>query len=403
MDSCGLRVKLAKRFNWLKMKTENVKRRTRNFAFQTNHEELDEMEIQIRNVTKKTPKKLIFLSRSMRFLIILQVASFAMTFDKVIGLFASQNNRFWCVIQALCLNIFGLEMHIWSLVISVYLFYSSMILPKNLRLHKRSNIAFEVLAHLVAHTLTAILVALPYPFGVIGPSASGWCWIDPSTHAGRVFIYVSFYLPVWIIMIVTSIVYNIVLIAVFRTLKNTTTITSYLKNEKHLKLTLKLLLYPGISLVVWIIPTVNRLLNTFGYSSVPLGAMHIYCISLNGFLNVLVFFLNPLKHIKILFMIFCFPLYIVKKRKQKASSDTPSVTSSGRQRRESVLDTVAFLARSAEEEYEDIDELSEDSTDSREVPLMEQEIPSGVRVDADDGHDSDDSIYMDANTEQSMF
>lgn len=354
MDTCGLG-NLIKKIKQSRLDSKMIKESKSNKKT-PNKSQYSSMDNNTRKVRgfRTNRKRLSFLNQSMRFLIYLQIVSFGLCIDKIIGIFSNQS-RIFCVIQSLCLHIFATEMHMWSLIISIYLFFTALILPHSQKDNRAIHLIFEILSHICVHSVTAALVSLPHIFDVVGES-SGWCWIDTRRPNGNIIVFASFFGPVWIIMILTSICYSIVLFWVIKSIKNTKTLSLYLKNEKQLKLTIKLILYPAISVLVWLIPTINRILGIFSIQFLPIQTLHFFFINMNGFFNVIVFFMNPLRHLKLLFMIFCCPIYICMKSKPK-NQNRNSITNFGEQ---TVWEKVEYLARHGDEYEDDISTFTED-------------------------------------------
>lgn len=68
----------------------------------------------------------------------------------------------------------------------------------------------------------------------------------------------------------------------------------------------KLALWPLIFVGVWIIPTINRVQGLITKQVVfPLTFMHIVITNLHGFLNVLLYFFNPLDHTLVIRKLLC--------------------------------------------------------------------------------------------------
>ncbi len=68
----------------------------------------------------------------------------------------------------------------------------------------------------------------------------------------------------------------------------------------------KLALWPVIFVGVWIIPTINRVQNLItGNTVFALTYMHIVITNLHGFLNVLLYFFNPLDHTLVIRKLLC--------------------------------------------------------------------------------------------------
>ena len=68
----------------------------------------------------------------------------------------------------------------------------------------------------------------------------------------------------------------------------------------------KLILWPGVFIAVWIIPTINRVQNMItGNSYFALTLVHLVITNLQGFFNVIIYFFNPLKYIFLLRRVLC--------------------------------------------------------------------------------------------------
>lgn len=68
----------------------------------------------------------------------------------------------------------------------------------------------------------------------------------------------------------------------------------------------KLALWPAIFLIVWIVPTINRIQFLISRTDVfVLTYFHLVIPNLHGLLNVLLFFFNPLNHTVALRKLLC--------------------------------------------------------------------------------------------------
>lgn len=117
---------------------------------------------------------------------------------------------------------------------------------------------------------------------------------------GRIWALSTAYIPAWIAMAVASLsfVFTICFVAVYvyrRSNKEEPEFSIYRMNNNELAMNtyLKLAAYPAIMIIVWILPTANRILHSVGHYYLWLTVSHKAIQQTQGVFNVVVYMVNP--------------------------------------------------------------------------------------------------------------
>lgn len=304
---------------------------------------------------RKHRRKKTFLNRHMRIFIILQFFTVGCALADAYTVFPLNRWYFMCYIQSIHMQIFNLLVFIWSSIVAFFMFYSIFFQTAASKFNI-FNWFMEISSFIIVWVLSS-LTTLPMILTNSVGDSGGWCWTS-----NKIVQFTTFYIPLWILIIIDIFVYGAVLLKIFVTLHRTHHIKKSLRNEDQLKIVMKLLLYPCIFLIVWTIPTIRRFLGFFGVSSDILAIIHAFITPLQGGMNVVVYFLNPIGHLRLIRNIFCFPCICI-------SNYTKSSTSKSEDSNES------FIARIEQLVKDDVDDdtITYDNT----LSLIDNEFESG--------------------------
>ena len=112
-----------------------------------------------------------------------------------------------------------------------------------------------------------------------------WCWVkieDADRLIRDIFNVFILFLYLWFAMI-----YNSLLIFLtfqyFKKYENMCLLTRY---DKHLK---KTIMFPVAMVILWIIPSLYRVLQMIGYENFAFCCIHAICEGINGFINTMIY------------------------------------------------------------------------------------------------------------------
>mmetsp|Transcript_6920 Transcript_6920/g.25850 ORF Transcript_6920/g.25850 Transcript_6920/m.25850 type:complete len:500 (-) Transcript_6920:3154-4653(-) len=306
---------------------------------------------------RKPTHKKVFFNRNMRFLCMLQLSTVGSVLADAYTILPVATVPAFCMLQSVQMQVFNWFVFSWSSNVAFYVFYSIMFQKTAQNRHVLSAF-LELAAHGFALLTATVFTVIPLATNSFG-EAGGWCWVTNKAQQ-----FGTFYGPLWFLIILDTLVYALVLIKIVLTVRRTIGLKKSLKDEKQLKMALKLILYPAIFVLVWTVPTCNRVLGIFKVSHVSLSLFHIFITPLQGTFNVVVYFLNPIGHLRLLRRIFCWPCLLVRS------------TQSGREfenHAESLTYQLSMLARDTESDEDDGLLIEAD----RAVPFLDNDYELG--------------------------
>ncbi len=285
-----------------------------------------------------------YISMNMRLLISLQISAMLALlsgFMVVLKPYLTPNSAFWCRVQSLMMQFFNWTTMIWILVIACWLF-CCLVIPQVVvkRLHPASTILVEILFHLFVLVVSSLFTLLPATTESYG-AAGLWCWILP-TGFGATWQLAAYYIPLWIIIAVVTLIYGITIVHVF--VNYCKTKRSLVHNVKRLPIILttdgeeedvelqyirteikaygKLIFTPLTYILIWIVPTINRFyLIITGEALFFLSVAHLFIPNCHSIFIVLIFFFDPIDNFKLLKrMLCCYYCKIGRKQDRLGSS-----------------------------------------------------------------------------------
>ncbi|CAG9334516.1 unnamed protein product [Blepharisma stoltei] len=192
-------------------------------------------------------------------------------------------SNWWCIIQASSLQYTALSSIVWSLIIA-YALYDSVI-------NQNSKVELNEIKFILVGYLSPILTAIPPFFTNSYGKAEGWCWMRIREDHYTIDVtwrFMLFYIPIWIIFIISIIIYYRIIKYVNKQFKGVAD-----SSEFNLKKALirRLILYPLITFFCYLLVTVRRIYDFFDprESYFPLAESSAIMISLTGFFNAFVY------------------------------------------------------------------------------------------------------------------
>jgi heme/copper-type cytochrome/quinol oxidase subunit 2 len=144
----------------------------------------------------------------------------------------------------------------------------------------------------------ALLFTLLPVIGLTYGRSGLWCWIDGDKPLGILWFWLTFYAPLWVVIIAVIAIYLVISIFMIFQRKKFRELTQGNTDmvARDVKVYMKLFGYPLVFLLVWLFPTINRLYQSISDDfSFTLVILHATFDQLQGFLNCLLFFLNPVE------------------------------------------------------------------------------------------------------------
>jgi len=179
-----------------------------------------------------------------------------------------------CTIQALIFQCFEMASLLWAACIA-------RTIHLGFRIHDPAQLSSKMPRfHLFVWFTCAIVLVLPATTRSYGP-AGAWCWIGDDT-AGKVWRFLTFYIILWIIVAYMLYVY----IKVYQRLAA--------GSDGNQSVRKRIMYYPAILIGCYFFATINRLYETDGHHSYSLSVLQGIGIAVRGFLNALIYGLNPL-------------------------------------------------------------------------------------------------------------
>lgn len=188
-----------------------------------------------------------------------------------------------CTFQGLALQVFQLSTFLWTTVISFNLY---MVVVK----HKISMNQYEPWYHAVVWCITAVMSIIPLLAGAYGP-AGVWCWIK-KTGSGLPLRFLMFYIPLYICIAVMIYLYSSVVRTVNATMEGQTDLEDEDRKRAQRAL-MRLRAYPIIFMVLYILPTINRVYNWISNDDIFILYLgQVLTAPLLGFVNSLAYGLD---------------------------------------------------------------------------------------------------------------
>lgn len=156
-----------------------------------------------------------------------------------------------CIAQAAMESFFELSSILWTSAIAATLYMSVFLRLPAVRI--QSYFKYMVL---ICQGVPLLLTILPGALDKFGP-AGAWCWI-PSNYQG--WRWAQFFAPLWLAIVFNAVVYVIVIHRIKRFYR----ITAAVDEESARAMTnivKRLRFYPLILVVVWIMATINRIVE----------------------------------------------------------------------------------------------------------------------------------------------
>eukprot|EP01121_Diplochlamys_sp_Union-15-3_P005252 TRINITY_DN1557_c0_g1_i4.p1 TRINITY_DN1557_c0_g1~~TRINITY_DN1557_c0_g1_i4.p1 ORF type:complete len:346 (-),score=28.98 TRINITY_DN1557_c0_g1_i4:34-1071(-) len=187
-----------------------------------------------------------------------------------------------CLVQAVIIQVFGVGTFLWIVVIAFNLY---MVVVH----HVLSMNKFEKYYHIFCWGICFSLSFLPVITGSYGPvEGQLWCWISVEKNVlwGHMWRFVCFFLPLYICLGIIVVLYARVYYAIKSIVQSD-------ESEVSGRILRKLKAYPLVFLLVWILPTINRIFNWVAQDvAFVLLLLSVLTSPLEGFLNALVYGLH---------------------------------------------------------------------------------------------------------------
>lgn len=301
-----------------------------------------------------------------------------------------------CVVRGIIMQFTDWIKVNYILAIAIWLYVHVFFGRKIRSLPNRSQVTMELATHVLCLLGAAIWVLIPlstYPwFGLVYGPAGIWCWMVDDEH-GQFWRMAGLYFPLWSIIIIILVLYLSILIFVVRAY-NTMHVhetrglglrpRNYLsrfghqiflvirskKGDRSLirlsyewKAYFRAVLHPGLFLLVWIAPTMNRVQQLFGYSLFPIQVLHLLSVPLHGTFTVLIYPIDPVNIIVFVRRLICCEMKSKEEEMEGEEMEMIDDRSSRAMSRELVRGYLNFETESDENE-EDYDKF-EDTFDDR--------------------------------------
>ena len=204
-----------------------------------------------------------------------------MDIGHAIGFFLPERPESLCKAQAMITSYFSLAAVLWTAALAFTL-YDAVV--------RRKDVAsLELKLVIFANGLPLLALIPPLVEGSYGQSG-GWCWIQASGKdyykSGTFWRLMTFYVPLWLVIAFNLFVY----VSVIRYLRQQVRLM-LLPDASSTKLVRRLRLYPGILIVCYTFPTINRIYQiiTEGKTWAPLVLVSGFTMCITGFLNAIVY------------------------------------------------------------------------------------------------------------------
>ena len=214
-----------------------------------------------------------------------------MDLGHAIGFFLPPGIQVVCQIQAAITSYFSLASVLWTGIIAFSLYLAVL-------RDKRDLEHFELRFVLFANGIPLLALIPPLAQEKYG-EAQGWCWIQTNGDyyvQGTIWRVVTFYLPLWLVIIFNSFVY-------YKIIKNVKKDVNLLGSDSELaqKLIQKLRMYPLILIFCYTLATINRIYDFCQPKSINfwLAFLAGVMMCLSGLLNAVVYGLTDTVRLRI--------------------------------------------------------------------------------------------------------
>lgn len=267
-----------------------------------------------------------FFNMNLRLLMGLHVASMGGVSIRVLNIFTPVEESPACALLGAGLQFMDWLGHSYNLAIALWLFLFVFFGAKIRQLAGHTRVALELSTHLccVASALFWMLLPLStyFRWGVAyGPAGQAWCWMKEDA-GGDIWRWAGLYGPAWLVIAIVIVLYGCVLAAVvhshnrlyrrhsrsanmlakfgdemFLVIRKRGADQTLVRLSREWKMYMTLVAFPGVFLLLWVVPTVNRI-----YVAIP-GTGHIWfmdflhrlSLSVHGFAATLTYMVNPLR------------------------------------------------------------------------------------------------------------
>ena len=204
-----------------------------------------------------------------------------------------EKSKFLCMYQAVLIQYFGLAKDVWSVSISVWMFWI-LVIRRGSRLKH-----LELCSHLASWTIPLILTIIPWAMGELGDEGTSFCWIR-KTDRGDILRFATHFIPFWICITLTLVLCAVTMVFVikqqyesFHLLGSTSRKVGQLRTS--MKLYIKLFGFPVVFLVVSFTPTALRAVEAAKrYPPFWFLFLNSFFSLSQGFLNTSVFVLSEI-------------------------------------------------------------------------------------------------------------
>eukprot|EP00457_Paulinella_chromatophora_P007706 gb/GEZN01007730.1/.p1 GENE.gb/GEZN01007730.1/~~gb/GEZN01007730.1/.p1 ORF type:complete len:335 (-),score=26.99 gb/GEZN01007730.1/:504-1379(-) len=195
-----------------------------------------------------------------------------------------EDGTFLCYLQATLLEFPSLASNLWATLIA-YTLYLSIVTG----VHDPSNTVSLLIPkyHALAWGVSGTLTLLPFTTLSYGDTGS-WCYIK-NGKTGNIWRFITFYIPIWIMIGYVSFVY-------FKVWRKLNEESAEEETTDRARMVNRLKYYPAVLVVCYTFGTVNRIYNVFHPKQPIFGlqVLHLVGARSRGFLNAMVYGFNPL-------------------------------------------------------------------------------------------------------------
>lgn len=215
-------------------------------------------------------------SVAQRLVLVLMLNAFFSALGDIMTIEAYRNDEV-CFWQGVALQWTEMASFMWTSVIAFNLFVVVV-----LEIRDTSNL--ELWYHVFVWPLCCGLATFPLLTDNYGP-ASIWCWITPD-YIGNIWRFLCFYVPLYIFLAFVVIMYLAIFVKVKLVFGKTNASKSEAQKKSDAKVLRTLLAYPLIFLAIWIIPTINRIVNWVDNETIlAFLCVHAVLVAGAGFCN----------------------------------------------------------------------------------------------------------------------
>lgn len=264
---------------------------------------------------------------NMRLVVALHLSCILSVMTSVINVFTPTNDGPLCTVQGMLHQYADCVMANYNLAVAVWLFLYVFFGKMFRSLSRRTQIGMEVATHALCLADGLFWLVLPLStapwHGVVYGLADKWCWMREDEMA-QFWRMAGFYVPLWAKIAAIVALYLSCLVFVFhsyyglhrhemRARRRRSGLLSKFSHQMFLvarsedsdqtlvrvssewKTYMRLILFPGIFLLLMIFPTVNRITEFFGTPEFIARLLHRIMVTQQGFLFVATYPLNPVR------------------------------------------------------------------------------------------------------------